>query len=157
MHFPRVDGPPAPRVEEASVVAHGTGTILLVEDDDSVRTTTVRILTRLGYSVIPASGVDEAYACMLRDGASMNLIVSDIVLAHSNGLALVQRLRQAGFDTPVLFLSGYAEDIVLREADLPARSAFLAKPFTPAVLSQRVREMLTNFGTPPAPSPGRTV
>jgi two-component system, cell cycle sensor histidine kinase and response regulator CckA len=147
LHLPRVDGPPVPHpVAESSAVARGTGTILLVEDDRIVRTTTTRILTRLGYSVTPVPGVDEAYACMLRDGTTVDLIVSDIVLADSNGIALVQRLRQAGFDTPVLFLSGYAEDIVLREADLPARSAFLPKPYTPAVLSQRVGEMLATFG-----------
>jgi two-component system, cell cycle sensor histidine kinase and response regulator CckA len=141
--LPRVDGLPEPRsAPRQESVVRGSESILLVEDDDIVRKTTVRILDRLGYNVIAVPGVEEAWSTLVVDRASVDIVISDIVLAQSNGVALATRLRELGFTMPVLFLSGYSEDIVLRESDLPSNSAFLAKPFTPAALSQKVRDVL---------------
>jgi PAS domain S-box-containing protein len=148
IHLPRVDGPPDVQpIERVAAVARGTGTILLIEDDELVRKTTQRILARLGYIVIPVSSAEEARSTVLARGAEVDLLVTDIVLAQANGLELVEEFRRARFDVPVLFLSGYAEEMVLRQTDLPVRSLFLAKPFTPAVLSQKVLEALSISGT----------
>jgi PAS domain S-box-containing protein len=148
IHLPRVDEapdvrPPTPRTEATG----GSESILLVEDDELVRATTRRSLDRLGYTVTPVASANDARTALRVEDASVDLLVTDIVLAGDSGLELVRELRKTGFRAPVLFLSGYAEEMVLREGELPERSSFLAKPFTPILLAQRVREALSTSAT----------
>ena len=145
IHLPRVDGraeAPA-RGEPPTTKRGGPERILLVEDDPGVQATIHRMLTRLGYQVLAATTAEDAWAAIQKHGRGIELIVSDVQLAEGNGPALVARIRDAGFDTPVVFLSGYAEEAVLPDGRLPDRSSFLAKPFTPATLAQRIRQALS--------------
>jgi PAS domain S-box-containing protein len=143
IHLPRVDGRAEAPVVEAPAAQHGgPERILLVEDDPGVQATIHRMLTRLGYKVLTAATAEEAWTAIQTHGRGIQLIVSDVQLAEGNGPALVARIREAGFDTPVVFLSGYAEEAVLPDGRLPDRSSFLAKPFTPATLAHRIRQAL---------------
>mgnify|MGYP001324465685 CR=1 FL=1 len=115
----------------------GTETILIVEDDDEIRSLMERALARRGYTVLAAAHPGEALLVSERHPGGPDLIVADIGLPIMSGTDLVKRIRG---DRPIpkaLFVSGYPENA----PDLPA-SAFLPKPFTEAVLASAVRRLL---------------
>jgi two-component system cell cycle sensor histidine kinase/response regulator CckA len=127
----------------------GKETILLVEDEVSVRAVAGRILRRNGYTVVEASnGIDALRECEER-GTEVDLIVTDIVMPEMGGFELAKRIRLARPGARILFTSGYTEAAVLRRSFVEPGEAFLEKPFTPARLAQRAREVLD--GPPPLP------
>jgi CheY-like chemotaxis protein len=140
-----------PRVNEIAdlpvpvPVTNGKGgdeTILLVEDEDAVREVASRILRRHGYTVVEACNGADALR-QFTDGASeFDLIVTDIVMPEMGGLELAQRVREWTPNARILFTSGYTEDAVLRRNFLDPGAEFVEKPFTPARLAQRAREVL---------------
>jgi CheY-like chemotaxis protein len=150
IYLPRVNAP----VERRTSAAEGNGkggheTILLVEDEDSVRQVASRILRRNGYTVVEASnGVEALRECEER-GAQVDLIVTDIVMPEMGGFELAERVRTMRPSARILFTSGYTEDAVLRRSFLEPGAEFLEKPFTPARLAQRAREVLD--GAPATP------
>lgn len=118
----------------------GTGTILLVEDEDMVRAVAERALTRAGYSVVSASQGEEGlerFAAMDR----VDLIVSDVMMPTMDGPTMVRALREKRPDLPVLFMSGYAEE-QLRQSINIDQVAFLPKPFSVAQLAEAVSAAL---------------
>jgi len=120
----------------------GTGTILLVEDEDMVRAVAERALTRAGYSVVTASQGEEGlerFAAMDR----IDLIVSDVVMPTMDGPAMVRAMRAKRPTLPVLFMSGYAEE-QLRQSINIDDVAFLPKPFSVAQLTEAVSAALDN-------------
>jgi CheY-like chemotaxis protein len=119
----------------------GSERILLVEDDLSVRTLAAGTLTSLGYDVLSADDGNQALA-MLPDGAEpVQLLISDVMMPGMNGPDLAARLQGQFPDLRVLFVSGYSGGHLPAEG-LGAEAAFLAKPFLPAQLAGRVREVL---------------
>jgi signal transduction histidine kinase len=116
----------------------GTETILLVEDNDSVRDLTARALRRRGYTVHEARDPEEAVAWAVNSGIKPHLLVSDVLMPGSSGPNLANRLLQSNPRLRVLYMSGYSDDPTAIHADLP----LLQKPFTPAVLAERVRATL---------------
>ena len=126
----------------ADVPSVGTETILLVEDEEAVRAVAGRILRRNGYNVIEASNGTEALRECNRSGSRVDLIVTDLVMPEMGGFELAKRVRESRPDARILFTSGYTEDAVLRHSFLEPGAAFLEKPFTPARLVQRAREVL---------------
>jgi two-component system cell cycle sensor histidine kinase/response regulator CckA len=126
----------------------GNETVLVVEDDAQVRQVATRALARAGYSVLVASGADDALAaCESHDGP-LDLLLTDVVMPGVSGRDLALRLavRYPGLRT--LYLSGYTESAIFHRGVLPADASVLSKPFTPSALAERVREVLDGRATP---------
>src|SRR5690606_29117548 len=105
--------------------ARGTETVLLVEDDDTVRALTRRVLSRQGYRVIEARNGAEALRIAEPAEESIDIVISDLVMPELGGRQLVERLRAIRPTIPVLLMSGYTEDVALRQGLTTARESFL--------------------------------
>ena len=125
----------------------GSGTILLVDDEPSVRAVTARLLRQLGYSVIEAADPSEAMAAC-ESAAALDLLVSDVVLPGMNGIELARRCVGRRPNLPVLFISGYGREALSADDQPASGMALLAKPFTAHALGTHVRALLDR-------SPGR--
>ena len=141
---PVADAPPPPKKAPMGEL-WGTGTILLVEDEDMVRTVAERALTRQGYKVMTAANGEEALEMLMgmtgADGGTIDLLVSDVVMPTMDGPTLVRHAREKFPDLPILFMSGYAEEQLRRSIDID-RVAFLAKPFSVQQLAEAARDAL---------------
>jgi CheY-like chemotaxis protein len=128
---------------------HGQETILVVEDGDAVRTITRQMLEIAGYRILEASGGAEAIRLVEQFAGPIHLLVTDVVMPHMGGRQLAERLVAIRPELKVLFFSGYMDDAIVRHGILQAEVAFLHKPFTLAVLTHKVREVLdgTNRGS----------
>ncbi len=125
---------------EKPVDLWGTGTILLVEDEDMVRAVAERALTRQGYTVLTAEH-GEAALELLASGPKPDLLISDVMMPLMDGPTMVRRARIRYPDLPILFMSGYAEETIRKSIDLD-NVAFLAKPFSVQQLAEAAREVL---------------
>ena len=141
--FPRVhDTPDRPAATFLPRGHRGSETLLLVEDETTVRRLAHRILTRQGYTVIEAANGVEALRVCEEHAGDIDLVVTDVVMPEMGGGELAERLKVVRPGTPVLMVSGYAEDAVLRHGIAETQSWFLEKPFTPEALVRKVREVL---------------
>lgn len=120
----------------------GWETILLVEDDEIVRTLTSQVLELEGYSVLTASSGSQAIDRFYKSTKPIELLVTDVVMPDMNGLDLARELQQRAPDLRVLYVSGYLNDHVLPQMKLGRQSFFLAKPFLPQEFVGKVREIL---------------
>jgi two-component system cell cycle sensor histidine kinase/response regulator CckA len=127
--------PAAPRTE-----TWGTGTVLLVEDEDMVRAVAERALTRQGYKVLTANDGEQGLE-VLNGGEQIDLLISDVVMPNMDGPAMVAHARRTHPDLPVLFMSGYAEEQLRKSIDI-ANVAFLPKPFSVNQLAEAARDAL---------------
>ncbi|MCF8496684.1 MAG: PAS domain S-box protein [Alphaproteobacteria bacterium] len=119
----------------------GTGRILLVEDEDAVRTFSQRALANKGYDVLAADSGESALALMDRqENRHIDLLVTDVVMPHMDGPTLAQRMRQDNGNLKIIFISGYTED-KLKDYMGP-NTWFLPKPFTLKQLAEKVKEVL---------------
>lgn len=118
----------------------GTGTILLVEDEDMVRAVAERALTRQGYAVLTAGDGEQGLE-KLEGEQTIDLLISDVVMPNMDGPTMVAKARLRRPDLPVLFMSGYAEEQLRKSIDI-ANVVFLPKPFSVAQLSDAVRQAL---------------
>jgi len=146
MHLllPRLDETverPSDADQESGSLA-GTETILLAEDEDAVRTVATAALERRGYRVLAAANGDAALAISLAFPGRIDLLVTDVVMPGMNGRALADRLVMLRPGLPVLYVSGYTDDEVLRKGISADERTLLAKPFTSLELSRRVRTMI---------------
>ncbi|HJX52036.1 MAG TPA: PAS domain S-box protein, partial [Polyangia bacterium] len=123
-------------------VTGGSETILVVEDDDRVRSIVTRVLRDAGYHVLVASSGEAALALAGTDGEPIHLLVTDVVMPGMNGRQLADRLAQSHPETRTLFSSGYTENIIAHHGVLERGIEFLSKPYTIDVLTRRVREVL---------------
>jgi CheY-like chemotaxis protein len=135
---------PEPEVEAGGWgdIPRGTGTILVVEDEDAVRYLACRVLRANGYRVLEAGDPAAALQIAGAGGQSIDLLVTDIVMPGMTGPALAQRLVAGRPDLKVLFITGYAEEAIERQGALPAGGALLEKPFTAQQLADSVRRAL---------------
>ncbi len=129
-----------PLVAEIEPVASGD-TILVVDDEDVVRTLASEILQMKGYSVLEAVNGSEALRLAEREAGPIHLLLTDVVMPQMQGPELANRLRLARPDTRVMYMSGYAFDVVPTWT-LASVDGFLPKPFTPETLARMVREIL---------------
>jgi two-component system, cell cycle sensor histidine kinase and response regulator CckA len=120
----------------------GTETILLVEDEEMVRGLACRGLREYGYRVLEAGDGDEALRLVADFGHGIDLVISDLVMPAMGGRELGHQLAQFDPSLPVLYMSGYTGDDVLRRGLLDPGAPFQSKPFTAEGLARRVREML---------------
>ncbi|MDQ2667075.1 MAG: response regulator [Gemmatimonadota bacterium] len=140
--------PPARGTERTSgafraVTGGGKERILLVEDEDSVRRVARRALEIHGYVVTEAP--DGPSALQRAQESEIDMVLTDVMMPGMLGPALVRALRSDRPDLPVLFMSGHTDEIV-RDGLLDPATPFLPKPFTPAQLAQKVREVLDGAG-----------
>ena len=110
--------------------ARGTGTVLLAEDEVTVRRLAVRVLRRGGYTVLEAGDGEEALRAARAHAGPIHLLVTDVVMPRLGGRGLASRLREMRPDVPVLYISGYNEEAVQHHGVLDPDPAFLGKPFT---------------------------
>jgi CheY-like chemotaxis protein len=116
--------------------------ILLVEDDDLVRTAALRALSRSGHRVLEAVDGEAALSALAREREPVDLVITDLVMPRLGGRELGERLRTMGNAAAILYMSGYTGDAVTQRAMLDEGAEFLEKPFTPDQLLQRVDEIL---------------
>src|SRR5207247_2434285 len=126
----------------------GTETILLVEDEPSVRTLVRDELRKLGYRVVEAKNGVEACLLATQQAASLQLLLTDVVMPGMGGRELAQHLSVIKPDLRTLFISGYMDDVCIMAGQEEGTSSFLQKPFTPEVLARAVRSLL-DASTPP--------
>ena len=134
-----------PTVAEASPTSEPPGggeTILLIEDEPLVRDLVTDVLHNHRYKVLTASDGEEALAIAPEHPSEIHLTLSDVVLPSMSGKEAATRLTQARPGLKVLYMSGYAEEQIVHEGIVDENVAFLAKPFTPAALSEKVRDVL---------------
>ena len=130
--------------ENTADLPRGTETILVVEDEPTVRRFAVRLLTAQGYHALECSNGDEALRFLKKEGVGrIHLILTDVVMPQLGGKELAEKVKRLAPHIKVMFMSGYAEDPVL-EKDRKSGTAklFLSKPFTPRALAFKVREIL---------------
>jgi PAS domain S-box-containing protein len=143
IYLPRVEGVAE---KHAAPVAHaamgGTETVLLVEDEDSVRQLVRDTLAAKGYRVVEAENGEAGMAAAAQHEGKINLVITDVVMPGMGGRELVKQLVQTRPGTKVLYLSGYTEDAIINEGTIERGAAFLQKPFTLQNLSRKVREVL---------------
>jgi two-component system cell cycle sensor histidine kinase/response regulator CckA len=130
------------RPEKPSPVAGGTETVLVAEDDASVRSLIEQILAADGYSVIAAANGAEALVEYKSRGADIDLVITDLVMPDMGGKELEKRLIEIQPDVKMLFMSGYAGDAATRHGMIDEGTNFMQKPFSRDALSRKVRELL---------------
>jgi len=126
----------------------GTETILLVEDEPSVRMLVRDELRKLGYRVVEAKNGVEACLLATQQAGSLHLLLTDVVMPGMGGRELAQHLSVIKPDLRTLFISGYMDDVGIMAGQEEGTSSFLQKPFTPEVLASAVRSLL-DASTPP--------
>jgi CheY-like chemotaxis protein len=149
IHLPRVEeavaaGPPAEAGRRLRTTAR---TVLVVDDEPEVLELASEILKRVGYSVLEAADGAAALEMVQRHQGDIHLLVTDMVMPGLSGRDLAERVRALRKTLPVLYISGYVQDASARAALASERSAFVAKPFTPELLTDRVRELLATTDT----------
>ncbi len=156
-HFPAADEvsdrDDAPAVADAVAAAGdmvkatnadltGRGTILLVEDEDGLRALNARGLSSRGYTVLEAANGVEAMELIEKEGAQIDLVVSDVVMPEMDGPTLLKEMRRTNPDLKMIFVSGYAEEAFQKNLPPGGQFAFLPKPFTLKQLVATVKETM---------------
>ncbi len=130
--------------EETAAIplSRGLETILVVEDEEEVRRSTVELLSALGYRVLQAAHAGAALN-LVRSGVPIDLVFTDVIMpGEISSLQLSEAVREQLPDTQILFTSGYAEGVLAHEGRLDPGVNLLQKPYTPDVLSSRIRHLL---------------
>jgi PAS domain S-box-containing protein len=145
VYLPRLeeDQPADPAPPVLAAPATGTETILLVEDEEGVRTLAHNILQNLGYTVLECRDGEEGLAVCRDHNGPIDLVLSDVVMPRCNGLELMEQVRRQRPGIRYLFMSGYANEELIRRGGVNGDDGgFLQKPFTPADLAREVRAVL---------------
>ncbi|HMJ05942.1 MAG TPA: PAS domain-containing protein [Chthoniobacterales bacterium] len=144
IYFPKVAAPPAPSYKKpgANKSPTGTETILVLEDDVSVRHISVRVLRALGYEVLEAATGDDAQRLVAYHDRKIDLLLTDMVMPQMSGRDFATWLHQINPETKVIFISGYLEESMLPADRRDQEMFFLPKPFDPDQLARKVREAL---------------
>ena len=153
IYLPRVDDrlSESERTPESDEFFKGNERVLLVEDDRAVRTLAARVLRQSGYQVAEAASGEEAWRMAKDLEFPMDILVTDVVMNGMNGPALARKIMEHRPQGRVLYLSGYMESDARNSILKEAESSFLAKPFRPRDLVQKVREILDGL---PSKGPG---
>ena len=144
IYLPKTVSERASRKEtEPGGVEEGTETLLLVEDEDALRTTIGSFLRSRGYTVLEARSGDHALSAASDFDGTIDLLITDVVMPRMGGRELSEVLQSSHPRMKQIFMSGYTDDAVVRYGIRDAGVMFLQKPFSMTTLAQRVREALT--------------
>jgi two-component system cell cycle sensor histidine kinase/response regulator CckA len=151
IYLPRrkIDAADAAPVEVAPAPARdvtGQDTILLVEDEEAVRSFAARALRMRGYNVLEASGGEEALEIVKNDANKIDLIITDVVMPNMDGPTMVKHVKALKPELAVIFMSGYAEEAFRRSDQSSEDIHFLPKPFGLKQLAAKVKEVLAGAG-----------
>ena len=144
IYLPRVDeeADNFSRRDDTVSMLYGNETVLLVEDEPSVRGLAARVLRKQGYNVLEAVNGGEALQIAETYSGRIDLLLTDVVMPQIGGRELYDQLKPLRADLKVLFTSGYTETAIVQQGNLPPGVAFLQKPFSPIFLTHKVRELL---------------
>ena len=144
VYLPRLDPAAVPERSPTAqkVLPGGDETVLLVEDEDRVRSFARQALRSKGYTVLEAADGQDAVRVAQAHGGPLHLLVTDVVMPALGGPQLAQALRARHPGLRVLFMSGYTDDAVVRHGVMQEAANFLQKPFSAAALARKVREVL---------------
>jgi PAS domain S-box-containing protein len=132
----------AAQAQADQAAARGSETVLLVEDDPSVRAVAARVLSRNGYTVLEAPTPHDGVAIAERHRGTIDLVLTDLVMPEMNGQDLAAIIVAARPQTRVIFMSGYTDDSAIRLGLLDPGMAFISKPFELQALVRKIREVL---------------
>jgi signal transduction histidine kinase len=155
VYFPRQPGSVVAKAKStaSSVLTLGTETLLVVEDEPALRHLASTVLKTQGYHVLEASnGVEGVRVVSDYKGPPIRLVIADVIMPLMGGKALAELLKMTNPDIEILFTSGYPDDAIMRHGVLDPSFGFLGKPYSPAILARKVREMLDK--EPMAPHEG---
>ena len=142
IYLPRTDATPEPaRNPDSNLLPNGTESILVVEDDHSVREPAVVILRERGYRVQECRNAPEALELIAKNSA-FDLVLTDVIMPQMSGKELYDQIKQRRPQTRVLLMSGYTDDALAHHGVLEEGIHFLEKPFSPSRLARKVREVL---------------
>jgi CheY-like chemotaxis protein len=143
LYLPVTDAPLPPEAAPVRRPEPGGGhTVLVVDDEALVRTKAVRALQEDGYEVLAAESGEAALELLAREGERVRLVLTDVAMAGIGGHELGDRLLVTWPELPVLYMSGYPADEVIRRGMLQERQAFIQKPFAPSALALAVRALI---------------
>jgi PAS domain S-box-containing protein len=153
VYWPEIHAEPEQSGEShpSSTPEGGTETIIIAEDDTTLRSLSVRTLAGLGYRCLAVGSAEEVLS-LLKGGKSVDLVITDVVMPGMSGGGLGERLAFERPGLPVLFISGFADEDVIRRGLLEAGRPFLQKPFALVDLARKVREVLDRTATTISPS-----
>jgi CheY-like chemotaxis protein len=117
-------------------------TILLVEDEEMVRTLMREVLLREGYDVLSCSHPLEGIEVSRQHGGAIDLLLTDVVMPGMNGREMANQILEGRPELRVIFMSGYTEHVLTREGQLGAQFEYLQKPFTLRTLTQKLAQVL---------------
>jgi two-component system, cell cycle sensor histidine kinase and response regulator CckA len=154
VYLPQAQGSPVltPPATEFVNIPTGTETVLLVEDEDSLRTLVRGCLEKRGYSVLHAGNGQEALNVAQKPPGTVHLLLTDAIMPGMSGRELADSLKLARPDIKVLYVSGYTYDLVTQQGILETGSELLQKPFSIHSLMMRVRQILDGAAQPQARS-----
>ena len=144
VYFQVVDAVAAPRPTEPELpkLYGGNETVLVVEDEPVVRNIAVKILNRHGYTVFSAKNGLMALRLIQDEHPAIDVLLTDVIMPGMNGRELAEKVRPAYPDVKVIFTSGYTREIIGSQGILAEGTDFIAKPYTPAALAKKIREVL---------------
>jgi two-component system cell cycle sensor histidine kinase/response regulator CckA len=144
IYFPRAEGEVAwmPAEKRLEAESRGSETVLVVEDEASVRNLACRILRDRGYTVLDAPDGRAALAIIRKYDGDIHLVLTDVVMPGMSGSELISQISDGRPDTKALYISGYTDSAIVHNGTLDSGVAFLQKPFTVDGLARKIREML---------------
>jgi two-component system, cell cycle sensor histidine kinase and response regulator CckA len=146
IYLPRVTGETSPKDEKRDAGfedrLHGSETILIVEDEETLRKLASSILEGYGYTVLTAGDGEEALQLLSDRQGIPHLVLTDVVMPKMGGRGLSDRIKSIHPGTRVLFMSGYTDNAIVHQGVLNPGVSYLQKPFTPKALARKVREVL---------------
>lgn len=148
VYLPRIDQPVSLDAQVSRrKPGRGTETVLLVEDDEMVRTLVRETLERNGYRILDAPGPLEARRISDLHKEPIQLLITDVVMPKVSGRELAQQLIARRPSMKVLYMSGYTDNAIVNSGILKKEVAFIQKPFTPTALAEKVRDVLEGDGS----------
>jgi signal transduction histidine kinase/CheY-like chemotaxis protein len=145
IYLPRTDARPEKSDSQELSLPQGKESILVVEDESAVRNLAVLILRNQGYVVQESSNSFEALE-LIRKSPAFDLVVTDVIMPQMSGKALCDQIKAQVPRTKVLLMSGYTDDALAHHGVLDEGLSFLEKPFSPAQLTRKVREVIDGLG-----------
>jgi CheY-like chemotaxis protein len=144
IYFPQVEGEIAKVTAESRPEpgSRGLETVLVVEDEESVRALASRILRERGYSVLEAADGMEALRSASEFAGEIHLVLTDVIMPQMGGRELVSQIEAARPGIKALYVSGYTDDSIVHQGILDSNVTFLQKPFTVESLARKVREVI---------------